>query len=152
MLARLLASFAAGEMSGAVKRLRISAAAFMVAALLALFGTGFLVFAAFILAADKWGAVNAALGFGVAFLAMAGIVLLVLKIWTSAQARRARRRRVSDAGLLAGTAALTLLPSLLARSGKIGGIALPILAAVGYAIYRENTRPADEGETGPDGL
>lgn len=55
MLARLLASFAAGEMSGAVKRLRISAAAFMVAALLALFGTGFLVFAAFILAADKWG-------------------------------------------------------------------------------------------------
>ncbi|MDS1136617.1 hypothetical protein [Nitratireductor indicus] len=151
MLARLLASFAAGEMSGAVKRLRISAVAYMAAALLALFGAGFLVFAAFILAADRWGAVNAALGFGIAFLAVAGIVLLALKIWTSVQSRRARRRRVSDAGLLAGTAALTLLPSLLARSGKIGGIALPIVAAVGYAIYRENARRSDEDEVGPDG-
>lgn len=143
MLARLLASFAAGEMSGAVRRWRIVTGLYALAALLALFGASFLLLAAFVSAAARWGVTDAALGFGIGFLVLAGLVVAGLKIWSGIQARRARRRRVSDAGILAGTAALTLLPSLLARSGGLGAIILPLVAVAGYAIYRENTG-ADE--------
>ncbi|MCR4267069.1 hypothetical protein [Nitratireductor sp. ZSWI3] len=143
MLARLLASVATGEVSDVLKRLRVSAALYLLAAVLGLFGIGFLVFAAFVVAVDRWGVVTAALGFGIAFLAAAGIVIASLRIWSRVEARRARRRRMSDAGVLAGTAALTLLPTLLARSGGLGTLLLPLLAAAGYAIYRENARTED---------
>lgn len=146
MMARLLASLAAGEVSGVVRRMRIATALYALAAFLGLFGFGFLVLAGFIAASRHWGVIEAALGFGIAFMAMAMVVLVSLKVWSRIQARRARRRRVSDAGVLAGTAALTLLPSLLSRTGRLGTIALPVLAVLGYAIYRENAGrdPDDE--------
>lgn len=146
MLARLFASAAAGELSGVARRLKVASALYALAAGLALFGFGFLVLAGFITASQRWGVVEAALGFGIAFSAMAAVVLLGLKIWRRVQLRRARRRRVSDAGMLAGTAALTLLPSLISRTGGLGALALPILAVAGYAIYRENSGPAEAAD------
>ena len=147
MLARLLASFAAGEMSGAVKRLRVITGLYALSALLALFGASFLLLAAFLEAAARWGVTHAALGFGFGFLALAVLVIAGLKIWSGVQARQARRRRVSDAGVLAGTAALTLLPSLLARSGGLGALILPLAAVAGYAILRENTGSGEKDDS-----
>lgn len=139
MMARLLASLAAGEFSGVFKRMKVATGFYALAALLGLFGLGFLVLAGFIAASRQWGVIEASLGFGIAFMVMAIIVLVGLKVWSRIQARRARRRRVADAGVLAGTAALTLLPSVLARTGRLGTVALPVLAVLGYAIYRENS-------------
>ena len=98
MMARLLASLAAGEFSGVVRRLRVATIFYALAAFLGLFGFGFLVLAAFVAASQQWGVIEAALGFGIAFVAMAVVVLVGLKIWGRIQSRRARRRRVSDAG------------------------------------------------------
>lgn len=148
MLARLLASVATGEVSASLKRARVASMFYALAAFLGLFGIGFLVLAGFIAAADEWGTIEAALGFGLGFVAMALVVLASLRIWTRAEQRRARERRVSDAGVLAGTAALTLLPSLLSRTGKFGALALPVLVAVGYAIYRENSGGDPDGDAG----
>lgn len=142
MLASLLASMAAGEMTGIARRLKVAAAAYGVAAVLALAGCGFLLLAGFVLAADRWGAVGAATGFGLAFLALAGAMLLGLNL-----RGRAHRRRVLDAGRLAGTAAVVLLPSVLARRGGPAALLLPLLAVAGYAIWRENAAP-DDGERG----
>lgn len=147
MLARLVAALAAGEMSGAVRRLRVVTALYALAALLALFGASFLLLAAFVSAAARWGVTSTALGFGAGFLVLALAVVVGLKIWQGVQARRVHRRRVSDAGVLAGTAALTLLPSLLARSGGLGTLILPLVAVAGYAIYRENAGPGDKDDS-----
>ncbi|QZZ37335.1 hypothetical protein KW403_06205 [Nitratireductor kimnyeongensis] len=119
--------------------MKVATGFYALAALLGLFGLGFLVLAGFIAASREWGVLEASLGFGIAFVAMALVVLVSLKVWTRIQVRRARRRRVSDAGVLAGTAALTLLPSVLSRTGRLGTIALPVLAVLGYAIFRENS-------------
>ncbi|MFC5586434.1 hypothetical protein ACFPOD_15065 [Nitratireductor kimnyeongensis] len=134
-----MTSLAAGEFSSVFKRMKVATGFYALAALLGLFGLGFLVLAGFIAASREWGVLEASLGFGIAFVAMALVVLVSLKVWTRIQVRRARRRRVSDAGVLAGTAALTLLPSVLSRTGRLGTIALPVLAVLGYAIFRENS-------------
>ncbi|WP_367717365.1 hypothetical protein AB2N04_04590 [Nitratireductor sp. GISD-1A_MAKvit] len=128
------------------RRLKFASAFCALAAGLALFGFGFLVLAGYIAASQRWGAVEAALGFGVAFSAMGAVVLLGLSVWRRIQLRRARRRRASDAGMLAGTAALTLLPALISRTGGLGALALPVLAVAGYAIYRENAGTGEDAE------
>ncbi|MEQ9248789.1 MAG: hypothetical protein RLO21_22650, partial [Nitratireductor sp.] len=88
MMARLLASLAAGEVSGVVRRMRVATALYALAAFLGLFGFGFLVLAGFIAASQHWGVIEAALGFGIAFMAMAMVVLVSLKVWSRIQARR----------------------------------------------------------------
>jgi hypothetical protein len=143
LLASLLSGFASGETVAAIRRARTAAIVYTLAALAAFCGLGFLVGAAYIWAAARYGSFAAALGFGVGFLVIAGLVLLVHRLMSGARARRAARRRNADLKALGITAAIAVLPTLLKGKGGLGVILGPAVALAAYAIYRENVKPDD---------
>lgn len=145
MLASLIASLASSETTLALRRTRRAAVAYMAAALAGLCGIGFLVGAAYVWAARRFGHVEAAVGFGVGFLVLAGLILLFHKFAAGARAREDKRRRTSDMTALGISAAMAALPTLLRSKGGIGAVLGPVVALAAYAIYRENTKP-DEGD------
>jgi predicted membrane channel-forming protein YqfA (hemolysin III family) len=134
MLASLIAAFASGEAMNAVHRAKVTAIAYLLAAIAGLCGLGFLVGAAYIVAARKFGDVEAAISFGVGLLLITLLILAVRSIAARSRARRARRRGV-DLATIAGVAAVSMLPALLKSRA---GIIAPIVALAAYAIYREN--------------
>ncbi|QKC81456.1 hypothetical protein [Mesorhizobium sp. NZP2077] len=145
LLASLLSGFASGETVAAIRRARTAAIVYALAALAAFCGLGFLVGAAYIWATARYGSFAAALGFGVGFLVIAGLVLLIHRLMSGARARRAARRRNADMKALGITAALAVLPTLLKGKGGLGVILGPAVALAAYAIYRENVKPDDPG-------
>ncbi|ESY70280.1 MULTISPECIES: hypothetical protein [Mesorhizobium] len=157
LLASLLSGFASGETMAAVRRARTAAIVYALAALAALCGLGFLVGAAYIWAAARYGSLAAALGFGVGFLVVASLVLLIHRLMSGARARREAKRRKTDMKAIGVTAALALLPTLLKGGGLKGkgslGIILgPAVALAAYAIYRENSKPgADHPDDAGEG-
>src|SRR5690606_22855339 len=110
---------------------------YALAAFFVLCGVGFLFCAAYIAAAQRIGIVHAAIWFGVGFLVLAALMLLIAKITASVRVRRNARRRGAEARALAGTAALALVPVLLSRSPLLA--LAPFAALLGYGIYRENS-------------
>lgn len=145
MLASLIAAFASGEAMNAVHRAKVTAIAYLLAAISGLCGLGFLTGAGYIAASRRFGDVEAAIGFGGGFLLIALIILAIRSIAARARARRARRRGV-DLATIAGVAAVSVLPALLKSRA---GIIAPIVAAAAYAIYRENLKgkPDDPDES-----
>lgn len=150
MLASLIASFASGETLLALRRARRAAIAYALAGVALLCGAGFLVAAFYIWTVRRYGAIEAALGFGLGFLILGAIVLIVHRITTGARARRAAKRRSSDMTTIAVASALAVLPTILRGKAGLGTLAAPAVAALAYAIYRENRpkrsskEPADE--------
>lgn len=143
LLASLLSGFATGETVAALRRARVAAIVYAIAALAAFCGLGFLVGAAYIWTAARYGSQEAALGFGVGFLVIAGLVLLVHRLMSGARARREAKRRSADMKALGITAALAVLPALLKGKGGLGVILGPAVALAAYAIYRENVKSDD---------
>ncbi|GLQ78459.1 hypothetical protein GCM10007881_19750 [Mesorhizobium huakuii] len=143
LLASLLSGFASGETVAAIRRARTAAIVYALAALASFCGLGFLVGAAYIWAAARYGSFAAALGFGVGFLVIAGLVLLIHSLMSGARARREARRRSADMKAIGITAALAVLPALLKGKGGLGVILGPVVALAAYAIYRENVKPDD---------
>jgi hypothetical protein len=141
MLASLIAGLASGETKLAIRRARRAAIVYLLAAAGALCGIGFLIGAVYIWASERYGALEAAIGIGVAFLLLSGLVLVVHSITSRAQARRAKDRRASDLTAVAVASALAALPTLLRRKGALGAAVAPAIALVAYAIYRENRSP-----------
>lgn len=138
-LATLIASIASGEAADAVRRARVAAIAYAIAGLLALVGVLFLLVAAYIAAAMRFGPVATGLAFGFAFLIIAAIIVTVHGVSSKREARRVARRRGTEMKAVASAAAIAALPTLLAGRGKLTLIA-PALAVLGYAIYHENRR------------
>jgi drug/metabolite transporter (DMT)-like permease len=143
MLASLIAAFASGEAMDAVRRAKVTAIAYLAAALFGVCGVGFLIGAGFIVAARRYGTVEAAVAFGIGFLLVAIVILAVRSLAAHSRARRARRRG-ADLATIAGVAAVSVLPALLKSRA---GIIAPIVALAAYAIYRENQKKPDD----PDG-
>ncbi|MER8862691.1 hypothetical protein NKI19_03085 [Mesorhizobium sp. M0751] len=154
MLASLISGLASGETIAAVQRARVAAIVYSVAALAALCGLGFLVGAAYIWAAARYGPMAASLSFGIGFLAIAGLILLVYRMSAGSRARRRAKRRSADMKAIGITAALAVLPALLKgkgglAKGGLGAILGPAIALAAYAIYRENVnRGSDDPDTG----
>ncbi|RJT40918.1 hypothetical protein D3227_07230 [Mesorhizobium waimense] len=149
MLASLISALATGETVAALRRARRAAIVYAVVAAAALCGLGFLIGAAYIWAAERYGSLAAAIGFGVGFLAVAGLTLIVYQLSAGARARRRARRRSADMKAIGITAALAVLPALLKGKGGLGAILGPAVALAAYAIYRENVKPdADDKDTG----
>lgn len=148
MLARLVSLLAAGEASAVKRRIKTALIAYLAAALCAVLALAFLVLAAYLAAAVEWGAFDAAIFFGLGFVALTGVILLVHQIVARAQQRELRRKRAADATTLAGASALALLPSLVSRKGGTSVLLTGLAALAGYAAYREYHRrssdPADE--------
>jgi len=149
MLASLISAFASGETVAALRRARTAAIVYGFAAVLALCGVGFLVGAGYIWAAERYGAMGAALGFGVGFLAISGLVLIIHRLSAGTRARRRARQRSADMKAIGITAALALLPTLLKGKGGLGVLLGPAVALAAYAIYRENVKSeTDDPDTG----
>jgi Na+-transporting methylmalonyl-CoA/oxaloacetate decarboxylase gamma subunit len=138
MLASLIASFASGETALVVRRARRAAIAYLLAGVAALCGIGFLIGAVYIWASQRYGAIEAALGIGVIFLLLSGLVLIIHTTTARIQARRAKERRASDLTMVAVASALAVLPTLLRGKAGLGAVIAPLVALTAYAIYREN--------------
>lgn len=140
MIARLIALFATSEASVLKRRLKIAIFAYLALGIAALFAVVFLVLAAYLAAAIRWGALEAAVWFGVAFVVLTGIVFIAYKIVSGAERRAQQRKRAADTSLLAGASAMALLPSLISRKGGLATL-LAMAAGIGaYSLYREFER------------
>ncbi|UVK42111.1 hypothetical protein BPNPMPFG_003761 [Mesorhizobium sp. AR07] len=148
MLASLISGFASGETVAAIRRARTAAIVYALAGIAALCGLGFLIGAAYIWVALRYGSFAAALSFGAGFLVLAGLILLIYQISAGSRARRRAQRRNADMKAIGIAAALAVLPALLRGKGGLGVILGPAVALAAYAIYRENVKPdgPDEGE------
>ncbi|WP_095089294.1 hypothetical protein [Mesorhizobium sophorae] len=146
MLASLIAGLASGETAAAIRRARTAAIVYGLAISVALCGLGFLVGAAYIWTASRYGSLAAALGFGAGFLLLAGLILLIFQISAGSRARRRVQQRNADMKAIGITAALAVLPALLKGKGGLGVILGPAVALAAYAIYRENVKPDDPEE------
>ena len=146
MFASLISGLASGETLAAMRRARTAAIIYVLATIAALCGLGFLIGAAYIWAAFRYGSFAAALGFGIGFLVLAGLILLIYQISAGSRARRRAERRKSDMTAIGITAALAVLPTLLKGKGGLGVILGPAAALVAYAIYRENVKPGSDDQ------
>ncbi|PLP59831.1 hypothetical protein CYK37_06485 [Mesorhizobium loti] len=146
-LASLLISLVTGEAGTLAKHLRGAAIAYGMAVIAVLAGVSFLLLAAYLWAAERFGPIAAALGFGTGFLLLAGIVLLIYRMTAKRRARRRAERRKSDLTALAIAAAIATLPELLRGKEGLGALLGPLAAVLAYAVYRENSpKPDDAGE------
>ncbi|RVD60780.1 phage holin family protein [Mesorhizobium sp. M2D.F.Ca.ET.185.01.1.1] len=140
-LVSLISALVSGEAMAALQRARMTAILYGLAAIFALCGVGFLLGAAYIWVAARYGPLATSLGFGIGFLVIAGLIVVIHKLTTSMRSRRRARRRQVDMTALGITAALALLPALAKSKGGLGAVVAPALAVVAYAIYRENAKP-----------
>ncbi|RRI04967.1 phage holin family protein [Mesorhizobium tamadayense] len=141
MLVSLISALASGEATAALQRARMTAILYGFAGIFALCGVGFLTGAAYIWLAARYGPLATSLGFGVGFLAIAGLILVAHKLTAGMRARRRARRRKADMTAVGVTAALALLPALAKSKGGLGTLLAPAIALAAYAIYRENVKP-----------
>lgn len=137
----MIAGLASGETTAALRRAKFAAIAYGVAAMAALCGIGFLIGALYIWTSRQYGSLEASIGFGIGFLVLAGLIVLIFRIGARARARRVRRRRSADMTALGTTALLALLPTLGRSKAGPSIIIGPAAALLGYVIYRENTKP-----------
>ncbi|WP_217572958.1 phage holin family protein [Mesorhizobium sp. GbtcB19] len=147
----LISALASGEAMAALQRARMTAILYGLAAIFALCGVGFLIGAAYIWLAARYGPLATSLGFGIGFLVIAGLIVVIHKLTASMRSRRRARRRQADMTAVGITAALALLPALAKSKGGLGAVVAPALAIVAYAIYRENAKP-NPPKPGPDGM
>jgi hypothetical protein len=146
MLGSLIAALFSGEASRLVGRARRAAIAYLIAGLCALIGLGFLLGALYTTLARRFGSIETSLGFGIAFLLIGAIALLINAIIASRARKRAATRRRSELTTIAATAAVSILPGLL--RGKVSPLTLvgaPLLAILAYALLREKP-PHDGGD------
>ena len=146
MLASLIASFATGEMTLALRRTRRAAVACLAAGIAGLCGVGFLIGAAYVWSAQRFGHIEASLGFGLGFLVLAGLILLIHRLMAGSRAREDKRRRRADMAALGTTAAMAVLPTLLRSKGGIGALLGPVVALAAYAILRENQKQPHDSD------
>lgn len=138
----LIFSLLSGAVADAVGRAKRTAFAYAAMAVLGLLGVIFLLIAAFIYIARRYGELETALGFGGGFILLALIVLISMKISTRSASRLSRRRRNADLKAAAGAVALAALPSLVSRKAGLSSLIIPAAALVAFTIYRETRGPA----------
>jgi len=140
MLFSLIASVFSAEARETVGRARRGAIVYLVAAVLAAAGVGFLVGAGYIAAARRFGDLEACLAFGAGFLVVAVLIAAVQRLSAAARARRARERRRRELAEIATAASAGLLGS---KKGVVTGLAASLLTGLVLGLYRENRRDRD---------
>jgi undecaprenyl pyrophosphate phosphatase UppP len=150
MLASLIASLASGETVVAIRRARRAAIVYLLAGTAGIIGVGFLIGALYIWLAELYGRLETALGFGVGFIVLALLIVLVHRLTAGSRAKRAAERRRSDLTAMGVAAALAALPGLMRSRAGLGTLLAPALAVVAYAIYRENSKPKPDRDEARD--
>ncbi|WP_187968375.1 hypothetical protein [Aquibium microcysteis] len=146
MLATLVAALASLDTSRVKRRVRRAVIDYAFAGVAFLLGVGFLLAAAFIWAAARFGAFEAALGFGFGFLSLGAIIMVIHRLVVARRARRrAEREKAEQFRSFATAAALAAVPALVRKAGVLGTLALPLAALAAFAIWQENRpRPRDD--------
>jgi undecaprenyl pyrophosphate phosphatase UppP len=150
MLASLIATLASGETVVAIRRARRAAIVYLLAGTAGVIGVGFLIGALYIWLSELYGRLETALGFGVGFIVLALLILLVHRLTAGSRAKRAAERRRSDLTAMGVAAALAALPGLMRSRAGLGTLLAPALAVVAYAIYRENSKPKPDRDDARD--
>jgi undecaprenyl pyrophosphate phosphatase UppP len=150
MLASLIASLASGETVVAIRRARRAAIVYLLAGTAGIIGVGFLIGALYIWLSELYGRLETALGFGVGFIVLALLIVLVHRLTAGSRAKRAAERRRSDLTAMGVAAALAALPGLTRSRAGLGTLVAPALAVVAYAIYRENSKPKPDRDDARD--
>lgn len=146
-LTSLLAGLVTGEASAIAKQVRGAAIAYGVALVAALFGFCFLLAAAYLWAAERFGAIEASLGFGGGFLAVAGLTVISYRLIVKSRSRRRAEKRRTNLAALGIAAGIAALPGLLRSREGTGALLGPLAALFAYALYRENF-PGDAEKNG----
>ena len=140
MLAALIQSIVSGETTRAAKRVRPAMIDYMIPGICLAIALRFLIAAAYIFVAERYGPLYTAIGFGLGFIALAGVALIVHRIISGIQAkRRAEEARAAQMQAIAGAAAFAILPALLKGRGGLVSLLAPVAAMVAYAIFKENS-------------
>ncbi|WEX10044.1 hypothetical protein [Chelativorans sp. AA-79] len=138
MFGHLLALLATGEAASIKRRIKAAVVSYAAVGILAFFAVVFLVLAAYLTVAVRWGPIEAALWFGIGFLVLAGVILIAYRLTARARRRAAMHRRTES--MMVGASALAMLPSLIGRKGS-WVTALTLLAGLaGYAAYTRVSR------------
>lgn len=139
-----LAALLGIEIEAITDRVRTLMIVYAVIGALILTGLIFLLVAAYLALAQFIGPIYSALVLAVAMLLIAGIVLLAIRIGETRRRREiAQRRRSSEAGAFATTAALTALPAIV-RSPSLRLLAIPAVAAAAFVLVRNARKGKDE--------
>jgi chromate transport protein ChrA len=133
LLAPLLTSLAAGEVGLAVKRIKRNAVFGVVIALLSTIAVIFLLVAAYIGLADRYGDMRAALTLAGGSLVLAVVAFVAMKVAEGAERKRQRDRTKVDTSALLTVAALAAAPVIL-RSRALMMLAVPIAAFGGLSL------------------
>ncbi|MDI6027773.1 hypothetical protein QBK99_16415 [Corticibacterium sp. UT-5YL-CI-8] len=140
MLASLIAGLATTEAVQMLRRIRQLAITYLIAGIAVACGAGFLIGAAFMTVARYYGHISAAIGFGIGFFVLAGIIILIDKISAGAQVRKTKVRRSSEARSIGIAAAVAAVPLLLRNRTALGALAGPLLAVLAFKVFQENSR------------
>lgn len=141
MLGTLIAAIFSGEAAGLVGRARRVAVVYVVAGICILVGLGFFIGALYIWLSEKFGALETAIGFGAAFILIAGIVMAVNALVARQARKTAANRRRSEFATIAATAAVSILPGLL--RGRVTPLSLVVAPVVAYLAYAWLQRPSE---------
>lgn len=146
MLGPLFAALVSFNAPRLARRLRRSAIDYAIAGVTLLLGLGFLLAAAFIWAAERWGGFQAALGFGIGFTAVAVITMIVHRYVVVRNARRREEElKAEQMRSLAAAATIAAVPPLVRQAGVAGSIILPLAALAGY-VFWQLRKPRDPDE------
>ncbi|MGC4026601.1 MAG: hypothetical protein QM744_16530 [Mesorhizobium sp.] len=146
MIAALLGSLASGEMALALRRAKLAVIFYALIAVFALCGVGFLVGAGYIYAADQYGSLRAALGFGGGFLVLALLAWVIFKLSAPRREKRRAAFRKNEISALAAASGIAVASNLLRSRAGIGLLATPLIGYLAYQIIKENTSksPSDD--------
>ena len=154
LLAPLLTSVAAGEVGLVINRLKRNAVFAGIIAVLAIIGVIFLVVAAYIALAERYGEMHASLILAGSAFGLAIITYIIMNIVERAARNRQSERAKVDTSALLTVAALAAAPVVL-RSRALMMLAVPLVAFGGLSLLtkpkkKKRRRPEDTSSTGQD--
>ncbi len=153
LLTPLLTSVAAGEIGLAINRAKRNAIFLGVIAVLATIGVIFLLVAAYITLAERYGEMHASLTLAGSAFGLAIIAYITMKIVEGVERKRQRERAKIDTSAILTLAALAAAPVVL-RSRALMMLAIPIAAFGGLSLLtkpRKKRRPRrDDSSIGED--
>lgn len=148
LLTPFLTSLAAGEVGLAIARAKRSAMFMAIIAIFAAIGFFFLLVAAYIMLAERYGEMRASLtlagcGFGLAILAY-----VIMKISEAVARNRQRDRAKVETSTLLTIAALAAAPAVL-RSRALLMLAIPVVAFGGLSLLTKKRTRRSGGTASP---
>ncbi|QND51022.1 hypothetical protein HB779_03295 [Phyllobacterium sp. 628] len=139
LLAPLLTSVASGEFGSAIGRAKRRAVFLVLIGIVSAIGLIFLLLAAYIALAERFGNLHAALILAGGAFAIALLAYIVMKISEMIVRKRERQRSKIDTSALLTIAALAAAPTVLKSRGLLM-LAVPIVAFTGLSLLTKKNK------------